>query len=45
MSGAKLILEAKSEILIKRGDIVWGKVRGFSWWPAKVHNGFLNLLR
>lgn len=22
----------------KRGDIVWAKVRGYSWWPAKVSN-------
>ena len=21
----------------KRGDIVWAKVRGYSWWPAKVN--------
>jgi hypothetical protein len=21
---------------IKRGDVVWAKVRGYSWWPAKV---------
>jgi len=20
----------------KRNDIVWAKVRGYSWWPAKV---------
>jgi hypothetical protein len=20
----------------KKGDIVWAKVRGYSWWPAKV---------
>jgi hypothetical protein len=23
-------------IPFKKGDIVWAKVRGYSWWPAKV---------
>jgi len=23
-------------ISFKKGDIVWAKVRGYSWWPAKV---------
>ena len=22
--------------VFKKGDIVWAKVRGYSWWPAKV---------
>ncbi len=25
-------------IPFKKGDIVWAKVRGYSWWPAKVKN-------
>lgn len=25
-----------SNVDFKRGDIVWAKVRGYSWWPAKV---------
>ena len=23
--------------VFKKGDIVWAKVRGYSWWPAKVY--------
>ena len=26
----------KSGKVIETGDIVWGKVQGFSWWPGKV---------
>jgi hypothetical protein len=22
--------------IFKKGEIVWAKVRGYSWWPAKV---------
>ena len=25
-----------SEGNFKVGDIVWGKVRGYAWWPAEV---------
>jgi len=26
----------KEPNMFKRNDIVWAKVRGYSWWPAKV---------
>lgn len=26
----------KNGILIDVGDVIWGKVQGFSWWPGKV---------
>ncbi|XP_050420817.1 uncharacterized protein LOC126833485 [Adelges cooleyi] len=28
----------KSGKVLHEGDIVWGKVKGFPWWPAKVSN-------
>lgn len=26
----------KELAFFKKNDIVWAKVRGYSWWPAKV---------
>jgi len=26
----------KSGKILHEGDVVWGKVKGFPWWPAKV---------
>ena len=26
--------------IFKKGDIVWAKVKGYSWWPAQVTNKF-----
>ncbi|CAH1712987.1 PWWP domain-containing protein 2B-like [Aphis gossypii] len=28
----------KSGKILHEGDVVWGKVKGFPWWPAKVSN-------
>ncbi|XP_013778302.1 uncharacterized protein LOC106462882 isoform X1 [Limulus polyphemus] len=33
-SVSKCVLESGREMMI--GDIVWGKIHGFPWWPGKV---------
>ena len=35
--------KASEPTCFKRGDIVWAKVRGYSWWPAKVSNSNLSI--
>ena len=32
------ILQEKDEF--RKGDIVWAKVKGYSWWPAKIRDVF-----
>lgn len=35
-SDSNSIFVLKSGKILHEGDVVWGKVKGFPWWPAKV---------
>lgn len=35
-TGANSFFVLKSGKILHEGDVVWGKVKGFPWWPAKV---------
>lgn len=37
LSDSNSIFVLKTGKTLHEGDVVWGKVKGFPWWPAKVH--------
>ena len=32
------------EYKLKRGEVVWAKLKGFPWWPAIVRKNIYNII-